>query len=63
MGEELHHQTNVMMPLLDSGVDQNQRKMIKANKKLIKLLKTGSTCKLYMVILLQFVVLWLLVSY
>jgi len=53
MGQELDYQNTKLLPELEKGVDKNTAKLVKVNKKLMKLLKSSSNCCLYIIIVIQ----------
>jgi len=53
MTGELSYQNDVLLPKIQQGIDSNTLKLIKNNKKLVKILQKGSDCKLWVVIILE----------
>ena len=62
MSMELDSQKRQLVQL-ENGIDHNNMKFIKVNNKLLKLLKKSSNCKLYLMIILQMIILFLLIFY
>jgi len=63
MGDELEYQNGVLLPKIEAGVDDNTLKFIKNNKKLVKILKKGSDCKLWVFIIIELILLVYLVLF
>jgi len=61
MSGELTYQNEVLIPKIEQGIDNNTLKFIKNNKKLVKILKKGSDCKLWVVIVLELALLIFLI--
>jgi len=62
MGDELSYQ-NGLLTKIESDVDDNTLKFIKNNKKLVKILKKGSDCKLWLFIIIELILLVYLVIF